>query len=99
MVGEPYRLPEYLSDLGGNDPDAHHGDPKDVIGIVRDFLDHAPSGTPLPGRANLVATFNQFKQALPAIAQRIRHRADEVHVRRNYRIFVWCVAEFLKSAG
>ena len=27
MVAEPYRLPAYLSDLGGNDPSAHQNDP------------------------------------------------------------------------
>jgi len=28
MVAHPYRLPAYLSDLGGNDPSAHRNDPE-----------------------------------------------------------------------
>src|SRR5262249_3253453 len=99
MVAEPYQLPKYLSDLGGNDPDAHRRDPKIVIGIARDFLDHAPGGRPLPGRANLIEPFKRFKEALPTIAKGIRHRVDEVHVRRNYRTFLWCVAFFLAGTN
>jgi hypothetical protein len=99
MVGEPYRLPEYLSDLGGNDPDAHHGEPNRVIGIVRNFLARAPSGRPLPGQAHIIATFTEFKRLLPEIAEGIRLRIDEVHVCRNYSDFIWCLTEFLKGAA
>lgn len=98
MVHTKYTLPKYLSDLGGNDPDAHHGRASDVIGIVRGFLHRSPSNQILPGQTDLAETFNRFKRALPAIARRIRHRVHETHVRRNYRTFLWCVTEFLKGA-
>jgi hypothetical protein len=98
MVAEPYKLPEYLSDLGGNDPDAHHNEPPKVVGIVRDFLHTAPSGKPLPGPAKLVATFNEFKRQLPAIARGIEHEPNEIGVRRSFPTFVWCITEFLKGA-
>jgi len=99
MVNERFQFPAYLSDLAGNDTHPHNGNPHNVIGVVRDFLDHAPNGRPLPGRAALVETFDQFKRELPDIAHVIRHRVEEVHVRRNYRAFIWCVTEFLKRAG
>jgi hypothetical protein len=98
MVAEPYRLPEYLSDLGGNDPDAHHNDPPRVVRIVRDFLHTAPGGKPLPGPAKLVATFDEFKRQLPAIARGIEHEPDEIGVRGSFPTFVWCIAEYLKGA-
>jgi hypothetical protein len=98
MVAEPYKLPEYLSDLGGNDPDAHHNEPSRVVRIVRDFLHTAPSGKPLPGPAKLVTTFNEFKSRLPAIARGIQHEPDEIGVRRSFPTFVWCIAEYLKGA-
>jgi hypothetical protein len=44
MVADPYRLPAYLSDLGGNDPSAHRNDPQQVIRIVSTFLQRAPVG-------------------------------------------------------
>jgi hypothetical protein len=98
MVAEPYKLPEYLSDLGGNDPDAHHNEPSRAVRIVRDFLHTAPSGKPLPGPAKLVTTFNEFKSRLPAIARGIQHEPDEIGVRRSFPTFVWCIAEYLKGA-
>jgi hypothetical protein len=98
MVAEPYKLPEYLSDLGGNDPDAHHNEPSRVVRIVRDFLHTAPSGKPLPGPAKLVTTFNEFKSRLPAIARGIQHEPDEIGVRRSFPTFVWCITEYLKGA-
>jgi hypothetical protein len=97
MVAAPYKLPEYLSDLGGNDPDAHHNEPPKVVRIVRDFLHTAPSGKPLPGPAKLVATFDEFKRQLPAIARGIEHEPGEIGVRRSFPTFVWCIAEFLKG--
>ena len=93
LTGE---LPEYLSDLGGNDPDAHHEDPHQVLMIVRDFLQSARRGKPLPGRAALVAAFDRFKRAIPIIAEGIEHGAGEIGVRKNFPTFVWCLTEFLK---
>jgi hypothetical protein len=50
MVAEPYKLPAYLSDLGGNDPDAHTNDPERVIRIVRNYLQRTPRGVVLSSR-------------------------------------------------
>lgn len=99
MVAEPYRLPAYLSDLGGNDPDAHHGDPAALIRIVRNFLDVSPAGGPLPGPGRLADAFQSFADRLPALAREIDHRPEEVGGLKNYRTFLWCVTEFLKRAA
>jgi hypothetical protein len=98
MVREKYKLPKYLSDLGGNDPDAHHGEPSGIIQIVRDFLHRSPDDELLPGPAHLVAVFGPFRAACPDIAQRALHEPHEIGGFKNYRTFVWCVAEFLKQA-
>jgi hypothetical protein len=88
-----------LSDLGGNDPDAHHADPRVLIRIVRNFLEMSPAGAPLPGPAKLVETFEVFMAELPALAQNIQHRPQEIGGFKSYRTFLWCVAEFLKRAS
>jgi hypothetical protein len=97
MVEEPYRLPAYLSDLGGNDPTAHHADAAAVIRIVRNFLNRAPTGGLLAGPAKLARDFARFKAELPGIAERIGFEANEIGGLKDYPTFVWCVAEFLKS--
>jgi hypothetical protein len=97
MVEEPYRLPAYLSDLGGNDPTAHHAEPANVIRIVRNFLHRAPKGGMLAGPAKLARDFSRFRTELPEIAERIDFEPDEIGGLRNYPTYVWCVAEFLRS--
>jgi hypothetical protein len=99
MVADPYRLPAYLSDLGGNDPSAHKNDPEQVIRIVSSFLHRTPSGGMLPGPAKLRADFKKFKAQLPAIAREINYQADEISGFGNYRTFVWCLAEILRRSN
>jgi hypothetical protein len=98
MVADPYRLPAYLSDLGGNDPDAHHADPSQLIRIVRNFLDTSPTGAPLPGPARLAESFALFAAGLPALAREIEHRPQEIGGFKSYGTYLWCVGEFLKRA-
>lgn len=96
MVAEPYRLPAYLSDLGGNDPAAHHSQPETVIRIVRDFLHETPDGGRLPGPARFYDYFQEFKRALPDIAEAIEFRPEEICPLAHYRDYLWCVADFLR---
>lgn len=98
MVQESFRLPAYLSDLGGNDPTAHRGDPVAVIRIVRNFLHRAPTGGMLAGPARLARAFSRFQRELPSIAKRIEFEPGEIGGLKTYRTYVWCVAEFLRSS-
>lgn len=97
MVREPYRMPAYLSDLAGNDPSAHRNKPDALIKIVRDFLRHDPSDRVLPGAQHLTATFAAFRKAVPGLAERIKHRPDEIGGLENFSAYLWCVAEFLRK--
>lgn len=97
MVAEPYKLPAYLSDLGGNDPSAHHNEPEKLIKIVRDFLYTDPLGVVLPGPKHLIDAFCAFKVTLPQIAATIDHQHDEINCFASYRQFLWCVSEFLRT--
>ena len=99
MVADPYRLPAYLSDLGGNDPSAHKNDPQQVIRIVSTFLQRTPVGGMVPGPAKLRADFQKFKTQLPEVAKAIHYQPDEISGFGNYRTFVWCVTEILKKAN
>ena len=95
MVAEPYRLPAYLSDLGGNDPSEHRNEPQKVIKIVRDFLQTDPSDNILPGPRYFVEAFEKFGLALPRMANLIVHTHDEINCFTSYPQFIWCVTAFL----
>ena len=99
MVEQPYKLPAYLSDLGGNDPTAHRGSPAAVIRIVRNHLHRTPRGGIPAGPAKLVRDFGRFKDEMPAIAERIEFEPDEIGGLKDYPTYVWCVAEFLRATS
>lgn len=68
---ERYSYLKYCSDINGQDPSAHRGDPRVAIGLVRDWLsDHTtadiPSGTFMADR------FTAFRRALPAMCRSLR---------------------------
>jgi hypothetical protein len=98
MVTEPYRLPVYLSDLAGNDPQAHHGRVEDVTRIVRKCLHQRPDGTPLPGAARILAEFVRFNAALPVLAKELQLQPDEVDPFHDYRVYMDILSEFLRQA-
>ena len=98
MIAAPYKLPIYLSDIGGNDPAPHHGDPYEVMRIARAFLHARPDGSQLPGAAHLRNTFARFKSDLPNLAAALNIAEDEIDPLRDYRDYVALLAAFLLAS-
>jgi len=104
MVREQFALSEYLSDLAGNDPDAHADDPREVIRIVSRYLHRTPDGAPLPGGPQwLFDKFMLFQtEGLPtsaAAANRTLEECDPIGDFLIYRSFVIEFLAQLKRAG
>lgn len=98
MVSERFKLPVYLSDIAGNDPEADAGKPEEVIRIVRRYLGAEPDGTQLPGASHILAEFTRFKATLPELAATLRIRIDEINPYRDYRDYVALLNVFLELA-
>lgn len=94
MVGKPFDMPRYMSDLGGNDPFPHGSRPKEVVRGVRDFLYTAPDGKMLPGSTHLHDLLGAFKRRSSDIATILKLTRNEVHPLRNYRNFMQIVWAF-----
>ncbi len=94
MVAEAFVLPRYLSDLAGNDPEVHGGDPKRLIQVVRDHLHHSPAGLRLPGAAHMIELFERFAADLPFLARQARLTVAEAHARLGYRNYTDLVRAF-----
>jgi hypothetical protein len=88
MVAEPFVMPRFLSDLAGNDPKPHHGDPRRIIRIVRDHLHTDPGGALLPGAAHMAEMLDTYRRLLPELAAAAQLTAEEVHPYRGYRNFM-----------
>lgn len=97
MVREPYSMPSYLSDLGGNDPRAHHNRLEEVIRLVRGYLSVRPGGAPLPGAGTLAERLQDFKMEVPQIAASLKIKASELDIFQEYRDYVYVLAAFLKA--
>jgi hypothetical protein len=98
MVREPFKLPIYLSDVAGSDPDAHHDQPDEVIRLVRRFLHRRPDGSQIPSATHILSEFNRFKNELPVMATALKIAVDEVDPFRDYRDYLGLLAEFLEQA-
>ena len=98
MVRERFKLPAYLSDLAGNDPEPHHGQPEGVIKIVRRYLHSQPDGRPVAGATRLNEEFGHFKLRLPGLATKRHLTLAEVDPFKEYRNFLHVLIDDLKFA-
>lgn len=65
---ERYRYQKFISDIAGQDPAAHGGDPARAIAAVRDWLrDYSPAA--IPGGAKIVERYSAFRRELPDICR------------------------------
>lgn len=97
LVAEPYKMPAYLSDLAGNDPDAHENKKEKAISIVRDFLHQYPNGILLPGPAKICSWFSEFQSKRSDLAVQYHHKPDEVGGLKNYRTFIWMISTYVAT--
>jgi hypothetical protein len=97
MVREPYVLPAYLSDLSGNDPAHHNGEPSEIVRIVSRFLHRTPEGKLVPGAQAINDRLGQFLRDLPRLAAETSRSRHEVDAMRDYRVYCVFVQAFLKA--
>lgn len=61
---ESYRYQKFCSDIAGQDPAAHGGDPATAIVVVRNWL-RSHTGASIPGGTKIVERYSEFRSALP----------------------------------
>lgn len=66
---EPYRYKRFISDIGGQDIQAHNNRPATAIRRVRDWLQSAPGKAAIPGGAMIWTKCQHFRRELPVIAE------------------------------
>jgi uncharacterized protein YjiS (DUF1127 family) len=69
MDRAPYRYKRFISDIGGQDIQAHDRSPAKAIRRVRDWLQSAPGKAAIPGGAMIWKKYRQFRRELPVIAE------------------------------
>jgi hypothetical protein len=64
-----YRYKRFISDIGGQDIQAHGGKSSRAIRHVRDWLQSAPGKAAIPGGTKISEDYRRFRRELPAIAK------------------------------
>ncbi len=75
---EPYRFQQFCSDISGQDPQVHHGDPAKAIECVRNWLNGERPGVRFPGGKHMAARYARFTEALPLICDALRLDPDDL---------------------
>ncbi|HWT11794.1 MAG TPA: hypothetical protein VN231_03495 [Allosphingosinicella sp.] len=63
----PYRFQKFISDLAGMDITDHGGDPRRMVGRVRDWLVTVSRRRSIPSTAAILERYDSFMAALPSI--------------------------------
>ena len=75
---ERYRFQKFISDIAGQDIRAHHGNPKEAVTAVRDWLRNARNARPLPSGAHLWSDYEKFSAEFPSLCDGARLSADSL---------------------
>jgi hypothetical protein len=89
---EPYRYQQFMSDIAGQDIEAHGNDVPTLIEKVRLFLNAAKRGQPLQSGAVLSADYDSFRAALPALCADLE--VDPANL--AFKDFVWIAARWVE---
>ncbi len=90
---ERYRFQQFCSDISGQDPQAHNGDPATTIIRVRDWLRGERPTVRYPSGKRMAARYAEFSEALPLICDGLNLDADEL----AFNDFTSAVEEWLKA--
>jgi len=75
---EKYRFQKFLSDIGGQDIQAHKGNPKEAISLLCKWLRTASKRENIPGGEEVNKRYNLFKEYLPGLCSQYKIKKDEM---------------------
>lgn len=91
LDSEKYRYQKFISDIAGQDIQAHGNDPQRVITVVRNWLRNY-SQTTLPSGSVIWRRYQLFKSDLPFLCKELKLSAKEL----IFNDFVLLVSKWLK---
>jgi hypothetical protein len=93
-----YRYQQFLSDIGGQDIDAHHNKQNKIIVNVRDWLRSATKAKDMPSGKIIYGEYKRFLRDLPQICHQLNLEMDEITFPDYSHIVVhWLKTEYKKN--
>jgi len=90
---DPYRYREFISDISGQDIQAHNNDPRKAVTIVRNWLRRASGRITIPSGDIIWEHYQEFIEALPKMCQICKLNVNEL----IFNDYTWLVTEWLKA--
>ena len=75
---EPYRYQQFISDIAGQDIQAHHNDIETLVRVVRNWLRTASGRQTVPGAHIIWERYQTFLSELPQTAEECLLAADDL---------------------
>ncbi len=91
MDRDQYRYQQFMSDIAGQDVEAHGNDAGQLTNKVRAFLNSATRGAPLPSGNVIQNDYNSFISKLPEICAPLEVEPNAL----EYRDFTWIAADYV----
>ncbi len=75
---EQYRYQEFISDIAGQDTQAHNNNPEEIVTVVRNWLRNASKRQTIPSGSIIWRHYQEFMEDLPQLAQECQLEVDEL---------------------
>lgn len=92
---EPYRYQQFISDIAGQDIQAHNNSSKEVIMHVRNWLRTASRRGTIPSGGIIWERYQEFMEKLPQMAREGRLIVEEL----IFRDYTMMIAQWLDTKG
>ena len=90
---EQYRYQQFISDIAGQDIQAHNSNPKKIITVVRNWLRNASERETIPSGSIIWGRYQEFMRDLPQLAQECQLEVDEL----IFNDYTFVLAEWLRT--
>lgn len=92
---ESYRYQQFISDIAGQDIQAHHNTPEELIRVVRNWLRTASGRRTIPSGSVIWERYQEFMRDLPRTVQRFQLTVEEM-IFNDYTLMI---EEWLGTEG
>ena len=75
---EQYRYQQFISDIAGQDIQAHNNNPEGIITVVRNWIRTASKRQTIPSGSIIWGRYQEFMEDLPQLAQENQLEVDEL---------------------
>ncbi len=91
---EKYRYQKFISDIAGQDIEAHKGDSEVVISKIRNWLNNTVNRT-IPGGNSIYSRYQTFQKELPDLCKELNLEVNEIF----YKDYCKLIKNWLKAVS